>query len=78
MARARGAESLPPSLKGTTLLPFMIAESVAFSNACIKDAGIECGPESEPTTIDEQPALIESFRQPFPLRERESFCADGE
>ncbi len=48
----------------------------AFSDDSIEEVNRVAFSEFE--QIDEQVALIESFRQPFPLQEREEPVVDGE
>lgn len=50
--------------------------TTAFSDASIDE--VDAGAFSEFEQIDEQVALIESFSQPFPLRERDKPVIDGE
>ena len=50
--------------------------TTAFSDASIEE--VDAVTFSEFEQLDEQVALIESFTQPFPLRERGSPVMDGE
>ena len=50
--------------------------TTAFSDDSIEEVDVVAFSELE--LIDEQVALIESFKQPFPLRERGSTGVDGE
>ncbi len=52
------------------------ARTTVFSETSIE--GVDVVAFSELEQIDEQVALIESFRQPFPLRERDKTVMDGE
>lgn len=56
--------------------PANIAGTTAFSEASIKE--VDAVAFSEFEQIDEQVALIESFRQSFPTRERGKPVTDGE
>jgi hypothetical protein len=58
------------------LLPIQIAETTVFSYASIEEVDAVAFSEFEQN--DEQVALIESFTQPFPLRERDRPVMDGE
>jgi hypothetical protein len=48
----------------------------AFSEVSIEEVDVVVSSELE--QIDEQVALIESFKQPFPLRERSKPVMEGE
>ena len=52
------------------------ARTLAFSETSIEE--VDAVAFSEFDQLDEQVALIESFRQPFPLRERDKPVLDGE
>jgi hypothetical protein len=52
------------------------ARTTAFSEVSIEE--VDVGAFSELEQIDERIALIESFTQPFPLRERDRPVIDGE
>ena len=52
------------------------ARATSFSDDSIEE--VEQVTSSELEQIDDQVALIESFRQPFPLRERGKPVMDGE
>lgn len=52
------------------------SRTTAFSDTSIEKVDIVAFSELE--QIDEQVALIESFTQPFPLRERDRPVVDGE
>ena len=58
------------------LLPIQIARTTVFSDASIEEVDSVTFLELE--QIDEQVFLIESFSQPFPLRERGGPVMDGE
>jgi hypothetical protein len=64
------------SKQRSNMRPIHTARKVAFPDASIKE--VETVALSEFVQIDEQVSLIESFTQPFPLRERGSPVMDGE
>jgi len=55
---------------------FDATNPTAFSETSIVE--VDAVTFSELEQLDEQVALIESFRQPFPLRERDKPVMDGE
>jgi hypothetical protein len=55
---------------------YCATRTTAFSEASIEEVDTVTSPELE--QIDEQAFLIESFRQPFPTRERGKPVTDGE
>jgi hypothetical protein len=55
---------------------YCATRTTAFSEVSIEEADAVAFSELE--QLDEQVALIESFRQPFPLRERGKPVVDGE
>jgi hypothetical protein len=57
-------------------MPVYAIRTIAFPDASIEVIDAESCPELE--CIDEEVTLIKSFRQPFPLRERDKPVMDGE
>jgi hypothetical protein len=55
---------------------YCATRTTAFSEASIEE--VETVAFSEFVQIDEQVALIESFKQPFPMQERGKPVTDGE
>jgi hypothetical protein len=55
---------------------FEVARTTAFPETSIEDA--EFVASSEPEHFDEQIALIESFRHPYPTCARRKHAMDGE
>ena len=58
------------------MLKTILLETEAFSTSSITEVNFVACPELE--GLDESVALIESFSQPFPMRERSVPVIDGE
>jgi hypothetical protein len=64
------------SKRRRNMLLFEVARATAFPETSIEE--VEFVAFSELEQIDEQIALIESFRQPYPMRARCKRAMDGE
>jgi hypothetical protein len=64
------------SKRRSNMYAYCATRTTAFSEVSIEE--VDAVAFSELERMDEQPALIESFSQPFPLRERDGPVVDGE